>query len=200
MKLTSSLQPTWKLFLMHLAQRAPISMTLFGRSLLGIGVLGLLVALPMLATADVRSAGGQNSRPSAVRAKAPPEPKVLQVAAASAKEARPTEARKMKLGIVIYSTDAETVWNGFRFGAFALKQGDSVKVFLLAKGVDCEKLNTKEFNVTGQMQSFVDAGGKILACGTCLNLRQSEGTKLCPISTMKDMYDIVRDSDRLLTF
>ena len=65
----------------------------------------------------------------------------------------------MKLGIVIYSTDAETVWNAFRFGAFALKQGDSVKVFLLAKGVDCEKLNTKDFNVTGQMQSFVDAGG-----------------------------------------
>ena len=106
----------------------------------------------------------------------------------------------MKLGIVIYSTDAETVWNAFRFGAFALKQGDSVKVFLLAKGVDCEKLNTKEFNVTGQMQSFVDAGGKILACGTCLKLRKSEGTELCPISTMKDMYDIVKESDKVLTF
>lgn len=106
----------------------------------------------------------------------------------------------MKLGIVIYSTDAETVWNAFRFGAFALKQGDSVKVFLLAKGVDCEKLNTKDFNVTGQMQSFVDAGGKILACGTCLKLRQSEGTALCPISTMKDMYDIVKESDKVLTF
>ena len=106
----------------------------------------------------------------------------------------------MKLGIVIYSMDAETVWNAFRFGAFALKQGDSVKVFLLAKGVDCEKLNTKDFNVTGQMQTFVDAGGKILACGTCLKLRQSEGTELCPISTMKDMYDIVKESDKVLTF
>ncbi len=34
----------------------------------------------------------------------------------------------MKLGLVIYSTDPETVWNVFRFGVFALKQGDRVKV------------------------------------------------------------------------
>ena len=39
----------------------------------------------------------------------------------------------MKLGMVIYSTDAETVWNGFRLGVFALKQGDQVKVFLMAE-------------------------------------------------------------------
>ena len=38
----------------------------------------------------------------------------------------------MKLGIVIYSTDAEIVWNAFRLGVFALQQGDQVKVFLLA--------------------------------------------------------------------
>ena len=49
----------------------------------------------------------------------------------------------MKLGIVIYSTDAETVWNGFRFGVFALKQGDQAKAFLMAKGVECEKLDRK---------------------------------------------------------
>ncbi len=106
----------------------------------------------------------------------------------------------MKLGIVIYSTDAETVWNAFRFGSFALKQGDSVRIFLLAKGVDCEKLDTKDFKITEQMQAFVDAGGKIQACGTCLTLRKSEGTELCPFSTMKDMHDIVRESDKVLTF
>lgn len=43
----------------------------------------------------------------------------------------------MKLGIVIYSDNAENVWNAFRLGVFALKQGDSVKTFLLAKGVEC---------------------------------------------------------------
>jgi uncharacterized protein involved in oxidation of intracellular sulfur len=75
-----------------------------------------------------------------------------------------------------------------------------VKVFLLAKGVDCQKLDSKDFKITEQMQSVVDAGGKILACGTCLKLRKSEGTELCPLSTMQDMYDIIKESDKVLTF
>ena len=52
----------------------------------------------------------------------------------------------MNLGIVIYSTDAETVWNAFQLGVFSLKEGDKVKTFLLVKGVECEtlvKLTTK---------------------------------------------------------
>jgi len=106
----------------------------------------------------------------------------------------------MKMGIVIYSTDSETVWNGFRFGVFSLKQGDQAKVFLLAKGVECEKLDTEQFKVTEQMQAFVDNGGKILACGTCLKLRHSEGTELCPLSTMKDLYAIVKESDKVVSF
>ena len=106
----------------------------------------------------------------------------------------------MRIGIIVYSTDSEIVWNAFRLGVFALKQGDQIKVFLLAKGVDCEKLSTKQFNVTEQMQSFVDNGGKILACGSCLKLRHSGGTELCPLSTMQDLYDIVKESDRILTF
>ena len=106
----------------------------------------------------------------------------------------------MKLGIVIYSADSETVWNGFRLGVFALKQGDQVKAFLLGKGVECEKLNTDQFKVTEQMQAFVDHGGEILACGTCLSLRHSEGSELCPLSTMKDLHDIMRESDKVVTF
>ena len=106
----------------------------------------------------------------------------------------------MKLGLVIYSSDAETVWNAFRLGVFALKQGDELKVFLLAKGVECEKLNTEHFNVTEQMKAFVDNGGQILACGTCLKMRHSQETELCPLSTMKDLYEIVKNSDKILTF
>ena len=106
----------------------------------------------------------------------------------------------MKLGIVIYSADSETVWNGFRLGVFALKQGDQVKAFLLGKGVECEKLNTDQFKVTEQMQAFVDNGGEILACGTCLSLRHSEGSELCPLSTMKDLHDMLTESDKAVTF
>ncbi len=106
----------------------------------------------------------------------------------------------MKLGIIIYATDAETVWNAFRLGNFALKAGDQVKVFLLAKGVECEALTSDKFDVTGQMKALVEQGGQILACGTCLKLRNSQGTDLCPLSTMKDLYEIVKDSDRVVSF
>lgn len=106
----------------------------------------------------------------------------------------------MKLGIVIYSNDAETVWNAFRLGVFALKKGDAVRVFLLAKGVECEGIDSSQFNVTEQMRSFVDGGGTILACGTCLKIRHAEGSDICPISTMSELYEIVQQSDKILTF
>jgi uncharacterized protein involved in oxidation of intracellular sulfur len=50
------------------------------------------------------------------------------------------------------------------------------------------------------MKSFAAAGGKILACGTCLKIRHSEGSELCPISTMGDLHKIVQESDKVLTF
>jgi uncharacterized protein involved in oxidation of intracellular sulfur len=106
----------------------------------------------------------------------------------------------MKLGIVIYSADAETVWNAFRLGNFALKKGDTVKVFLLAKGVECESLDSDKFKIKEQMQALADGGGKIYACGTCLKIRQSGGTELCPLSTMNDLYEIVKESDKVVTF
>ena len=106
----------------------------------------------------------------------------------------------MKLGIILYSNDSEIVWNAFRLGVFALENNDSVKTFLLAKGVECENLDTEQFKVTEQMKSFVDKGGEILACGTCLKLRQRDESEMCPISSMKDLYELVRDADRVVTF
>lgn len=106
----------------------------------------------------------------------------------------------MKLGIVVYSADAETVWNAFRLGNFTLKKGDEAKVFLLAKGVECESLDSDKFRIKEQMQSLVDSGGRIYACGTCLKIRQSGGSELCPLSTMNDLYEIVKESDKVVTF
>ena len=106
----------------------------------------------------------------------------------------------MKIGIVIYSNDPEIVWNAFRFGNLALKEGDEVKVFLLAKGVECESLDTDKFKITEQMRPFSDNNGKIFACGSCLKIRQSKGSEMCPLSTMKDLYEITRDCDKILTF
>jgi len=106
----------------------------------------------------------------------------------------------MKLGLVIHSNDPETVWNALRFGNFARKAGDAVTVFLLGKGVECEQLDTEQFKVTEQMRSLVSQGGTIAACGTCLKIRHSEGSELCPISTLKDLHDMVKASDKVLSF
>lgn len=106
----------------------------------------------------------------------------------------------MKLGIVIYSNEPETVWNAFRLGAFSCKQGDTVSIFLLGMGVEAETLECDKFDVVGQIRSFSEVGGSILACGTCLKIRQSEGSDICPISTMQDLYTMINNSDKLLSF
>ncbi len=98
----------------------------------------------------------------------------------------------MKIGIVVYSCDSETVWNAFRFGNFALKEGEQAKAFLLAKGVECESLDTEKFKVTEQMRAFLDNGGEIFACGMGLKILQSEGSEMCPPSTMKDLHRVVK--------
>lgn len=106
----------------------------------------------------------------------------------------------MKLGIVIYSNDAETVWNALRFANFALKEGDNVKVFLLAKGVEYESLDSEKFNIKELAKTFLASKGQIFACGTCLKSRGSEGSEICPISTMKDLYLMVKESDKVISF
>ena len=106
----------------------------------------------------------------------------------------------MKLAMVISQTSPELVFNAFRLANFSRKEGEDVKVFLLAEGVDLDEINSPKFDVRGQAESFLQAGGQILACGTCLKLRNSEGSELCPLSTMKDLYTLIREADRVVTF
>ena len=105
----------------------------------------------------------------------------------------------MKLGLVIYSNDSETIWNGFRLANLSLDKGDEVKAFLLAKGVEAETLSTEKYDILGQMERFTSKGGEILACGTCLKIRGSEGTELCPLSTMEDLYSLIAASDKVIS-
>jgi sulfur relay (sulfurtransferase) complex TusBCD TusD component (DsrE family) len=106
----------------------------------------------------------------------------------------------MKIGIVVYSNDSETVWNAFRFGNYAMNEGDSVQVFLLGKGVQSESLDTDTFQITEQMRSFVQQGGAIAACETCLKIHHLGGSELCPISTLADLHTLVKESDTVVTF
>lgn len=106
----------------------------------------------------------------------------------------------MKLAMVYTTTEAETIFNALRLANYALKEGDEVKIFLLGKGVELDQIEDPKFDVRKQADDFLASGGQILACGTCLKLRNSEGSEICPISTMKDLYELVRDADKVLTF
>ncbi len=106
----------------------------------------------------------------------------------------------MKIGIIISSNDAETSWNALRYANFALGQKDEVKVFLTGKGVEYQKISTDKFNTAEQAENLLQGGGKILACGTCIKSRNQEGSEMCPINTMKDLYEIIKGSDKVVTF
>ncbi|MFA5119186.1 MAG: DsrE family protein [Candidatus Omnitrophota bacterium] len=106
----------------------------------------------------------------------------------------------MKIGVIISSNDPETVWNALRYANFALGQKDEVKVFLTGKGVEYQEISSEKFNTIEQAGKILQTGGKILACGTCIKSRNQQGSEMCPINTMKDMYDIVKESDKVVTF
>jgi uncharacterized protein involved in oxidation of intracellular sulfur len=106
----------------------------------------------------------------------------------------------MKIGVIVSSNDAETSWNALRYANFALGQKDEVKVFFMGKGVEYQKISTDKFSTVEQAEKFMQTDGKIYACGTCIKSRDQEGSEMCPISTMKDMYDIVKESDKVVTF
>ncbi|HNQ50395.1 MAG TPA: DsrE family protein [Candidatus Omnitrophota bacterium] len=106
----------------------------------------------------------------------------------------------MKIGVIISSNDAETCWNALRYANFALGQKDEIKVFFMGKGVEYQKVSTDKFNTVEQAEKLLSSGGRIFACGTCMKSRNQEGSAACPLSTMKDMHEIVRESDKVVTF
>ena len=106
----------------------------------------------------------------------------------------------MKIGVIVSSNDAETCWNAIRYGNFALEQKDEVKIFFMGKGVEYQKVSIEKFNTVEQADKFISTGGQIFACGSCIKSRDQEGSEMCPISTMKDTYDIVKESDKVVTF
>ncbi|WP_209438500.1 DsrE family protein [Natronococcus sp. JC468] len=103
------------------------------------------------------------------------------------------------IGIVLETSDPERAWNAFRFGITALEDGHDVSAFLLGEGVEAEEIDDEGFDVRDRMEAFDDAGGELLACGTCLEIRNSEGSEVCPVSTMGDLLEVVTTADRVLT-
>jgi len=106
----------------------------------------------------------------------------------------------MKIGIVLNTNEPETVWNALRFGVTSILDGNETNLFLMGKGVELEGIEDERFDVGKQIVAFMSRGGRILACGTCLRVRNKEGSDVCPLSTMQDLLEMVKESDRVLTF
>lgn len=111
----------------------------------------------------------------------------------------------MRLTVVIYSNDPETVWNAWRFANSALGYDDEVTVFLLGQGVECTNLASIKYDIAEQMDIFNDYGGKMIGCGVCCENRQDSMPFLreelgCEMGSMQQLYALVKDSDKVVTF
>lgn len=104
------------------------------------------------------------------------------------------------VGMVIYSNDVETTWNAFRLANHSLNQGDTVQVFLLAKGVEVDNLVKENKDLEEQVNTFLEKGGEIQGCGTCLKSRNMDGPLICTFSSMADLYALIRKNKIVLTF
>ena len=107
----------------------------------------------------------------------------------------------MKLGIILQSNKPEHIWNTFRLGIAALKERHLVQINLMNEGVEAEDItDSEQFDISKKIQEFKDLKGIILACETCLNVRSKSESKICPITTMKDLVRMIEDSDKVLVF
>lgn len=104
----------------------------------------------------------------------------------------------MKLGIILNTNHPETAWNALRLGDKALGAGNEVRMFLLGNGVEIANTEDRTFDVAGALTNFLNGGGKLLACGTCLKVRRQEAG-VCPVSTMAELVEMISDSDKVVT-
>ena len=107
----------------------------------------------------------------------------------------------MKLGIILQSNKPEHAWNTFRLGITALKASHQVEIFLMNEGSELDTIpDTKDFDISERVTEFKKLKGEIYACGTCLELRGKNESKMCPVATMSDLLKMVEGSDKVLVF
>ncbi|HAH24641.1 MAG TPA: sulfur reduction protein DsrE [Prolixibacteraceae bacterium] len=112
----------------------------------------------------------------------------------------PVKSNATTIGMVIYSNDAETVWNALRLANYSKNQGDSVSIFLLGKGVELDSMVKTNTDLKEQSEKFLDNGGSILGCGTCLRSRNNKEPQVCKFSSLADLYKLIRNNKIVLTF
>lgn len=111
----------------------------------------------------------------------------------------------MKVIVIIYSNDPETVWNAFRLANTWLAYDYQVSVFLLGKGVEALSLSTLKYDILEQSDLFRSSSGVIIGCGVCCENRKDEMPLLqqelrCDMGSMQDLQRLIVEADKVVTF
>lgn len=104
------------------------------------------------------------------------------------------------IGIVLYSNDVETIYNALRLAIYSQEWDNQVSIFLLGKGVELEGIVLENADIKAQVESFIDLGGVIMGCQTCFQSRKQSESKICKVSCIQDLYDLVKKNQIVLTF
>lgn len=104
------------------------------------------------------------------------------------------------IGIVLYSNDVETIFNAFRFANYSQEWDNQVSIYLLGKGVELEGLVKTNNEIKEQVDKFLAQNGIIMGCQTCFQNRQQTESKICKVSCIQDLYDLVKKNKIVLTF
>lgn len=75
-----------------------------------------------------------------------------------------------------------------------------MNVFLLGKGVELDNLVKTDKDLKEQSDKFLENGGTILGCGTCLKSRNNNEPQVCKFSSLADLYELIRKNKIVLTF
>ena len=78
-------------------------------------------------------------------------------------------------------------------------------VFLLGRGVEAASVSTLTFDTREQLDLFRTSGGVLVGCGVCCESRKKEMPYLqaelqCEMGSMQQLYGLVAEADKVLTF
>lgn len=103
----------------------------------------------------------------------------------------------------------EKAYNALRLAMTLLKEHPSVEVriFLMADAVGCALPNQTTaqgyYNIERMMKSIISKGGRVKACGTCIDARGIRGLALIEgvePSTMSEFTRWTVESDKMISF
>ena len=105
----------------------------------------------------------------------------------------------MKVAMIICQETPEVIWNAFRLANMMLEGMEDVSIFLNGPSVKYEQSDSEQFPLKELAKIFTLSEGQLFACGKLLELHGvKEGYH--KRGTQKNLYDLVKESDKIVTF